>query len=351
MRLRRLPWLPLLAALPLTIGCLDSGEMAQVSSESVELRCGSTGCGVNGPDTDGHGFGELNTSGAINQYGYYIYGAMKSGKKITLTVENNELVGKQSGATLTGSELIGTSIKILHNRQPHYWTLRVMAHDDDTHYWLGDQGETIPSYLFAVGMDGGVEDTLCNHEAIEDDENVNEAFVFEGDRYDRIAKTVSDDSLTSGWFNIACTGSTANKLLRLRHAKIAADGEIATEPGERQAVYKAIVGDFCGEGESLTETGVPLFTRLAVTWGWDWNFGCWITGDEAIWDATGALCVDTYRLADDPEMAEKLAACGIPDCSADDHEAYEAGEYGWMRTSNPLIPPPDGNDECEMFHH
>jgi hypothetical protein len=309
-------------------------------------RCGATGCGVNGPDTDGHGYSELHTGGEVNELGYYIADAVGlGGKSLTLAVAGSELVGRQrSGRGVSGSDLIGAAITLrnIHARD-QYWTLRIIEHAVATPYWVGSE-ETISSYRLAASANGGPEVNLCNDGVTDDYEQLHHAFVFEGDRYDRELKTVSDGVLGSGWFNLACTGSTASKLLRLRHAQIAADGDLVTGPGERQAVYKAIVGDFCGTGEALTTPGVPLFMRLES--GWDWNFGCFISSHESVWTADGALCVDVYRLADDPELAAELASCGIDACTGDMLASF--WDYGWTRTSNPLDGPP-GGDDCVMF--
>jgi hypothetical protein len=351
MRARPGASLSLLCTLPcLAGGCagIDSDDPARaLAALSIDFsRCGATGCGVNGPDTDGHGYGELHAGGEVNELGYYIsHVAGPSGKRLSLSVANSELVGRSGpGRILSGSDLVGAVITVRNvQARDVYWTLRVVEYTDVTPYWVGP-AETIPSYRFAASASGGLETNLCSDGVDDDYEQLHHAFVFEGDRYDRERKTVSQGTLGSGWFNIACTGSTASKLLRLRHAQIAADGDLVTEPAQRQALYKAIVGDFCGTGEALTEPGVPLFLRLPP--GWDWNFGCYVTSHEATWSAGGALCVDVYRLADDPELAARLEACGIDACTSDMLTSY--WEYGWTRTSNPWIGAP-GGDECVMF--
>ena len=358
MRSRQRPPLWLLGALTfLAAGCLQpdpdpaseggpSAPLVGRSAAAVGARCDATGCGVNGPETDGHGFGDLNTYGKVNSLGYFIAGVAPLGRDILdLRVEETALVGQtRSDANVVGEELIGVRIIVRHEDVPaHYWTLRIADYADVTTYWVGSDTQTIPSYEIAIRMDKGPWVSLCNEGVISDYEQIHHAFVFEGDRYDQQQKRVRDDHLDTGWFNIACTGATANKLLRLRHAQVAAEGDLAASAGDRTAMYKALVGDFCGTGESLTEPGVPLFTRLEQAWGW--NHGCLAGTHEAVWNQDGAMCIDTYRLAGDP-MEATLEACGIPDCSAD--VMLEFWLYGWTRTTNPSDWQPD-TDDCIIF--
>jgi hypothetical protein len=119
------------------------------------------------------------------------------------------------------------------------------------------------------------------------------AVMFEGDRIDSVAKTVSP-KIDTTWFNIGCAGHAIAKLALTGHTEAARFDGYATTTQERQAMLKMLTGDYCGHGEAFTAPGERLYWRDDHHW-MDY-LGPVHTPVEARWTPIGAACLGAPRL-------------------------------------------------------
>jgi len=197
--------------------------------------------------------------------------------------------------------------------------------------------------------DGAFKEHLCTNPVVTQDllwTDYKAAVIFTGDHFDK-TRTVLDQK-GGGWFFLACDGTAAAKMHLLRHT---AAGSYAGDPGsnvdprtttldQRTAMLKAITADYCGDGNTWTGDGTPLYWTDARGWfpsAPDRSdlFTRVRSGSlpvEAIWGASGALCLNGPRrrptkgglclggdLSRAPavEAPEVLGACSraVPPCS------------------------------------
>src|SRR5690606_27578518 len=73
-----------------------------------------------------------------------------------------------------------------------------------------------------------------------------------GERYDENLKMVLPDQ--PRWFTLACAGSAAAKMKLLGYGPQSS----TTTPSQRQATVKMITADYCGDGQSYTQSGTEV---------------------------------------------------------------------------------------------
>lgn len=144
------------------------------------------------------------------------------------------------------------------------------------------------------------------------------AFAFEGESYDPIKRTISPTATAplTAWVNIACEGSIPAKQLLSRRTTASSDGAtyVSSIANDRQALVHAWAAEYCGPGPSFTHSGHKLRLRDRKGWfpqigpvGWSDASPPLVDGKdcglatcpryEAVWDANGAVCLDTPRMA------------------------------------------------------
>lgn len=145
-----------------------------------------------------------------------------------------------------------------------------------------------------------------------------ETLVFEGDRIDAAAKTMSttaDDS----WFNFGCAGHTLAKLYLTRNT-------IHSQPvddwRQRQATLKMLTADYCGKGISFTLAGEPIAWKGGLLS--DYPSGANLTSIDARWTAQGATCLVEPRIRSSsnpqavtefPDVLQEIYShCALPSC-------------------------------------
>lgn len=147
------------------------------------------------------------------------------------------------------------------------------------------------------------------------------AVVFEGEEYDLATKDITPTPTANfaAWFNIACEGSLPAKAFLMRRTGASSDGGVyvSTIDKDRQALVRALAGEYCGNGASFTVVGHKLLIRDNMLFpgggGWlprkapigfsDADMTKAGFAFEAVWDANGAVCLDTPRMAvDDPNV-------------------------------------------------
>jgi hypothetical protein len=96
----------------------------------------------------------------------------------------------------------------------------------------------------------------------------------------------------------------------MRHTRAGSYNEVGvitydTTVKQRQTLLKMLTADYCGTGHSFTHDGVSLIYNANQSWWHDDTRTP--AAQEALWDASGALCVDDPR---DTTLDEIQATCG-----------------------------------------
>jgi hypothetical protein len=193
-------------------------------------------------------------------------------------------------------------------------------------------------------------------------QNQIDAVVFEGEKYNlettKISLTPTNDY--TAWFNVACAGSLPAKMYMTRRASASNLPPTYTNTidDDRQAMVRAWAAEYCGNGISFTQTGHKLLIQDHLP-----NLGQegWLPREEpigfsdeevkddaevtleAVWNAGGAVCLETPRMAvddgniepDDDIEDEILEKCEKrpPRCS---EQAWYPGQWtshGKFRTA------------------
>ncbi|HTE51908.1 MAG TPA: ADYC domain-containing protein [Kofleriaceae bacterium] len=346
-------------------GCAIEGEPEPGLGPPVYI-CPEVGCGTNSPIIDGSPVHELDEGptvaafdgydddydqhGDYNGWGMRIVHLRQHGLIFRVDVRGDHLYGvDQDGNLLKGASLVGATLVLermgpLMEKTPYYVFFEV--YHNNLHFWLGDPLEKIESFRLSWSTledPGTAQHYLCppvdpmgwagatDHEAI----------FFQGDRYDPETATVTaTGSRAENWFNIACAGSVPAKLHTNRHTRAGAGrGGFDATPLQEQALLKMYTADYCGTGHAHTVLGQPLRWTNSLDWQ-DLELADPISY-EAVWDSTGALCLDDPRMAEDDEEAEEMreqfaAECGLASCA----EVFPDFPDGWqdpgyLLTANP----------------
>jgi hypothetical protein len=319
--------------------------------------CTERVCGENSPVIDTLGFHELSLVGAANLEGYWIVPRKAPaqialrGTSYDLKVSNNRITGWKNGMpVLVGSGLEGSVIIVQHDTvrytlkikkvrplqlvaAPYDWIESyelVWAREHDDHF---------------VNLCGGV--PLLIDEGLGDGGKVNldlmnmtiwEAVVFEGDRLDAVAKTMSKTA-NDQWFTIGCATSAPAKLLLTRHT-IHTQSAPTRAWEQRQAMFKMYTGAYCPGGESFTVARQRLVWKSKTV---PYAFAPWKL--EARWTEAGAKCLNNPRMlypstplgsVEFPDIYAALdaAGCHPPSCVRLDPEDIDGAD---RVSSNPPL--------------
>jgi hypothetical protein len=314
--------------------------------------CPYWGCGTNSATVgDGIVFDELSTTlGQPDEAGIYI-------SKVTLKhpfknpgklmVDRDHLSAEDADGTIVqGDDLAGTVITVKHLDGRTY-DLRISkvtdpckitgSHNDCLRFWSSPNEltdlptNTVPYYTFHVKktkqrdsqpgngpndgpLDNDFNKSLCKTpqpvlmrliRAGQWIENAKEsAVVFTGDHYDSVTKQVQHG--TEGWFNLGCADTVPAKLHLLRHTKAGSissgSNQRTTSLGERTAMLRMLIADYCGNGSSFTFDGVPLNYGDVNGWYPDEIITTQQPDPrnrsfEAVWDSKGPMCLTEPRKA------------------------------------------------------
>lgn len=310
-------------------------------------------CGSNSPEIDHYGFHELNLEAEPNLEKIEIVSKdglaqiWKNGKSYTLKVIGSKIYGYYGGrVALYDANLVGAEIRLLANGAASY-TIRIDA-VRDMHYAVGSQTDVLgayalswydanqppdskrsicapPTILPAAGTPKTPKESTAviiyppgNGELL--GMNPNETLVFELDRFDARAKTMSDRG-DGRWFNLGCAGHTLAKMHLTRHTIASGSDGYGITGKDRQATLKMMVADYCGDGTPFTVAGEPLRWKGGLV-----NFYTFPSVLEARWTNEGATCLYEPRLrhtsstlapqifGNDIDKAI-LDHCWIPKCS------------------------------------
>jgi hypothetical protein len=344
-----------------TFKCLSGGHSRRLHSQSVVA---GDVCQLppNGAVLDSVAFHELDADVGQAVDGLSITRFEDADKHpLTLIVDGDELTGvTASGKILRGSDLVNAYLFLVDSAGDTRYYLRIDS-VGTTPFLTGDGGVTHTYYFYwrRIDLEGTTEEALCTPPVGDDWLGLDgKAFIFGSDHYDDIAKTVT--VLDGTRFNVACAGTTFAKMHLLRHTTAGSDAAHTTTAYQRQALFKMMYANYCYTGreggQSFTYIGFPVLATNA--YGWFPSGGLNLTtvpnSDvstiEAIWDASGAVCLEQPRMqgyapvGGDPDILGQVrVACPkLPSCT-------ELGktlpsllanwqEYGYVLSANP--PPP-----------
>lgn len=304
----------------LSLGC-DANSYEDLALEertgSGSADCGRWRCGFNAAQVNGRSLQSLNLQGVANAAGIRVVGFTPPAGQVptgfTLTVEGDEFVARRGATTLRRAALVGSKLWV----QVELGVVLPVsfAGFEAVPSWAAD-AEPIAAYtlLFpAVGELLGVKN-VCSGSLT--DPLASAVTVLGGETYDDAGKTVRADQ--AGWFTLACAGSAAAKMKLMGYApQTEFDGSGAPSTvAQRQATLKMITADYCGTGQSYTQTGTPVVWRnqAGSVDGSNWHVPGAV---EAVWDEHGARCLGATRITG------TQVGCVLPSCagySLDDGE-------------------------------
>lgn len=314
--MRTLPsLLPLFTTASAALGAASCVELASdgdqvASTEQAVIECDTWICGSNSPIINSLHFHELNTRGLVNEQGFSVIALRQGGLSYQLSVEQGRIIGRSGSLQIQGAALVGSEIRLRYGAQ--IFAIRITQIGQvQTFARLAGSPRTLETYqLDTAEIINGAPPTgwrnLCSNPPTRDNPdvmgmNVAHALVFEGERINAKAKTIST-ALDTTWFNIGCTGHAL--------AKMAVNGQTEaaktafgfnTSILDRQAFLKMVTADYCGKGKSFTISGQPL------QW-MDWRGYTQYTVSplsleiEARWNPNGATCLNTPRVIANPSL-------------------------------------------------
>jgi len=295
---------------------LDAQESEATQAAIVVRPCGAEQCGENSPVVDVFKYHDANLRGLPNNIGLTldtVGGKAQIVKGFTsydLVVQGAKIKGVRGSTTITGTQLIGATIPVSQGKT-HYRITILDARE--MNFFLPPKIDMVGAYRFALESGEGIVEEFCDNrklleKLIEEQRGVEgyalqelmgmrtwETVVFEGDRFDAIAKTTSDDTqIDDTWINFGCAGHMLAKLL-LTHNTY--HSQVVSVPAQawqrRQATMKMYAADYCGDGIPFTVAGQKLVWRGDAMTDYFWP----ATELEARWDEKGAICLNVPRLA------------------------------------------------------
>src|SRR3954468_6871774 len=270
-------------------GRSDPGELGSVSS-AIKV-CPDWGCGENSPQIDVLAFHELNLLGttgsprlteangaglAIRAVDHQAQIIASNGASYDLHVVDGHIFGSSCRATLCtylqGQDLVGAQIPLANGKTPYAFAIDGVR----TMEFFVDRSPT-EAYRLLWSAPGARPTNLCNNIPLvvqnladqgggNDGEygsqelmglDPNEAVVFEGDRIDALARTMSTEA-NDRWFNIGCAAAALAKLRLTRNTIHAQAPGLARAWQQRQATLKMFSADYCGTGAPFTVGGQRL---------------------------------------------------------------------------------------------
>ena len=326
-------------------GCVVEWE--EMGELALAGGCGTVNCtGSNAAFLDDVVASPLSESTAPmdeqpNEFGAdYLGFQSRDGVPHELEVVNGEFVATDSnGQTLTGPELIDFKLLVYSGGRtyPVYITSYQQAAT-----WTNDPqpislyGLAYPANIATFGSFNGTPDpaTLFHLCADQSDPTSASVALIADETYDEDAKKVIAGM--PQWFNMACEGYGLYKMALLNYGpdRDWNNTGSAASLSQRQATIKMIPADYCGKGESFTETGTPLIwmDREDTVYYDSNNVGAL----EALWDENGAICLDVprnhnYTYNDIASTCFNEYSHSLPHCTP----AHLSGPWVW-KTHLPL---------------
>jgi hypothetical protein len=245
--------------------------------------------------------------GTKNTEGFLMGGLWKNNLEYKLRVVGTRIYGVRTGATtLSGAALAGSFFLVAHDSGLIY---RIHIQQViSVPLWGGPyKGQATEAYRFewSTPADPEHHPNLCADPPEGKPQGPDQlglpgefTVVFEGNRYDSKAKTLVPAD--RNWFNLGCASHVLSKLFLTGHTEATGNATAA----EQQAVLKLLTADYCGDGQSFTVGGEPLYWKTANTY---MKYYGTPTTLEARWNENGPVCLDYPRLkATQSALAQQL---------------------------------------------
>lgn len=326
--------------------CVQEEEGSELAQGLV--ACPNFACAQNGSELTSLGLHELSESRRPNEDGYLLGVATKRQHHYRLKVRGWELGAEAPGVRLTGNDLLGLQFEVRHRTSHDRHVVRVRGWSWIPIYAGPLAGTLVPQYsLEWASLENGkamVFSPMCTGLEGTRATPADSMLFFERDRYDRAGKRVlpGDDD----WFNLGCTSDVLGKLFLTGQTTLSG-GAQPPPRSQQQAVLKALVADYCGDGHSFTVDGEPLYWKTADG---TMRFAGAPASLEARWSADGAECLSQPRLLSSasPQVDELYPAgvdgtpgiwaaiaerCGLPPTCAEQQSFGFFGEQ--VVTANP----------------
>ena len=380
-------WCLVLAMVGGGAGCLPEEPEPASSSVTSAVNCGYL-CGDNGGVIDGVPFFGMYLQGAPLGLGpdephllhfAHDFNQMKLGWYAPLDVDGGRLRTRIAGTWRYGPANLKNGVLLVGIGPAKYYVKIAEVHsgivggtDQGEPFWTTVTTRRAETYTLQwASQDEPVNANgeppfhdVCPLITTLDDglwQNQIDAVVFEGEKYNlettKISLTPTNDY--TAWFNVACAGSLPAKMYLTMRASASnlPPTYVNTIADDRQAMVRAWAAEYCGNGISFTQTGHKLLIQdhLPTLGGEGWlpqSEPIGFTDDEvkskavtveAVWDANGAVCLDTPRMAvDDPNVPPDddiehkiLDKCGKrPDpCTGQSWYPGQWTEHGTFRTA------------------
>lgn len=302
--------------------------IALVIAVTAEARaaCGKLECGTNSPIIDSYEFHELHERGLANAAGLRVRDLVTpGGTHYRPDVIGGRLVGRgfMNVIMIEHAGLTGSYLELLTGNGGMY-KLYVDHVSTSLPFWVGPD-VTAPAESYELTYLGGLatqKKPLCASPprgTSVPGQTMKESVLFSGERFDATTKTVAP--ATTGddtWFNVGCYQSALYKLYLTRHTLPSSAPGYTVDTTAHQAMLKMYVGDVCGNGDSFTVQGTPLYWNNPGAGSW----GSAVIGQdvlEGVWGPHGARCIDAYRRGTSYWQSTVVPACGTlvpPTCAA-----------------------------------
>ncbi len=221
--------------------------------------------------------------------------ASPSGATYDVRVDEDGLVAEVGGQSVSGDALVGWSLLLKHGNNQYEIDIYNYREVDD---WT-DHGGQISTYgLSYVAANGEGDFNVCPGMNLDETSVV----FLVGETYDFDHHEVQPDQ--EGFATLACRGHALAKMKLLGYDP--RSSQYQSSPEQRQATIRMLTADYCGNGDSNTISGQPLgWTDAAGHVQFDGGSDI----IEALWDESGATCLNTPRY-----MPASAITCGLPSC-------------------------------------
>lgn len=347
--------------------CAGEPELASVEQWDRGGWCPDQTCG-NSDEVAHNDIWEASLFGRPDMNGYSLRTSLKGRAQIykdgvayNLNVKNAKIVGTNSNGSISGEKLQGARLEVLRKGSPAFNITIMSVRKLSMPIGAPDEFESYTMVWHHPGTAPDLRFPFCNAIFGSSTETKNfqlygldsyETIVFEGDRFDPVPMVMNppDDS----WFNFGCAGHTLAKLYLNRYT---AHTQPVDDIDQRQAMFKMMVGDYCGDGTTFTRAGEPIAWKgghhpqypsgahLTTGEGPEYDYPL-----DARWNQNGAVCVRQPRMqiskhpdwATDfhmPSALERIRAqCPLlEDCDNRDPQDLD----GALVVSANRIPPPN----------
>lgn len=288
-------------------------------ADAINPRIGEKGsscpiwqCGFNAAEVFGSSIHELDLDGEANRAGLQLLKVNPPAKAAAAGFDRLDVAGDAfvlrdaSGAALAGAAVVGTELLLGQDGAP-YATVLIASHALVPRWAEGLPDAHAYGLVYVAG--DATERNVCTGADLDSPRDP-VALILGGEVYDLEAKQVVAGA--DRWFSIACAGSAAAKLSLLGYGPQSS----GTDVKQRQATLKMITADYCGDGHSYTENGIPIqWENVQGTVGLTAEPGA----IESVWTAAGALCIDQARIAG------TQLHCDLPSC-----DEFDLGDGEWI---------------------